>query len=327
MNFNLTKNLEKLLCLWEKSLTSYGTPGNFGDNTTICLIENKENPSDLPITLMVNSGYAKRRELMKKQYESLLLRGENSQKRWRNDGSACFLCDNVGQAQDIGDNLVLPFDTYKEFLVVPNRYPLIRGHFLLVAKQHDDGKKKFSNETSLEYLKTIVDICNKYDLHAIRNHPYAGMSIKEHEHCHLLPKELISNSGEMALIYVPPKSKIIQHEGHVYRLEGTRFDTITFRKRDVENFWKLLCRLDNYGVIFSFVYGSHPDVKENLFFITPHKKIDLNDAVAGESAFYVKTNSEMGSFCYNEYIKMLEEYIYSKGTFQWDKYLIDSKSI
>ena len=89
----------------------------------------------------------------------------------------------------------------------------------------------------------------------------------------------------------------------------------------VENFWNLLRELENKNIIFSFVYGSHPEAKEKLFFITPHKKIDLKDTIAGESAFYVKTSPEGKLFSYNEYISILEEYIYPKETFPWIKYI------
>ena len=147
-------NFKKLMLQWNSALESYGTPGDFADKSYIELLIS-DDESKIPIRKLVAGGYAIRGELMEIQRNNSDRRKkENSLERWTNDGSSCFLCDNTGQAKDIGDNLLLPFDTFEDYVLVPNRYPMARGHLLLCAKEHD--LTGFDNSTLTPGLFEII---------------------------------------------------------------------------------------------------------------------------------------------------------------------------
>ncbi len=320
------ENFAKLIQNWNNALISYQTPIDFCGETSIFQVNgDSDSKSDSPIIVMSNRGFSLRKELMQMQREASKERREKMlPPRWTNDGDLCFLCDNVGQAESTGTNLLLDFNTYKDHIVVPNRYPIMRGHCLLVSKKHDG--RNLHSALSLEYFDTIANLAETYGFHIIRNHAQAGMSIPNHEHSHVIPRKLFTDDGVEVLSYYPQNYRFLRTdygEG-IFALEGSRFDTLGFdRRKAIDVFQKCLKELDRNKIIFTFGYviPKEAEGKNGLFLLTPHKKEDANRTVAGESPLYTKTIRAGSAFSYPEYMSFLSEHIYARGEFPWHNYI------
>ncbi|MDD5012063.1 MAG: DUF4922 domain-containing protein [Candidatus Nanoarchaeia archaeon] len=294
--------IESLMKNWENSLASYGTPGNFADDTLIKTIKGEA----LPITLFESSGYVRRREFMDKIKKEKIQNGEEEIK--------CFLCDNVRQAKSKGNNLTLPFEEYKNYILCPNRFPFARGHFLLISKYHDSSEIKVGNTITQEYLDVIKNICEKYDLVAMRNHKFAGMSIPDHEHCHLIPRLLKDEKNKTVYCggLLGSTKKPTPFNDKVFFTESD-LDTIAFDKSLENNIIEYLRRLEKEDIIFTFV-------KDNeYFYLTPHQK--QCKGIGSGDTIYLKVNPSGESFSYDSHINLLKESIFTKGAFPWQKYI------
>ncbi len=333
---------------WESVLEAYGTPGNFADSTYVRLLPNSENPDDIPLRVVVAKGYANRRQLMDKQkQEAAERKAKGLPKRWehdggeREDGTTCFLCDNVGQSKALGNNLLLPWDTYPHEVLLPNKYPATRGHNLVVEKEHQQGTLKLASHL----LETGVELAEKYDFDILRNHPKAGMSIPGHDHFQGYPKivEAFYNpkpsEPEFDVYYLTPVVKPVSFTGladckliktdfgeDVYRLTRTRFDTIAFKgKRALETFSRTVGKLEQNDKIFTCFYEPQGENLEALgtFYLSPHVK-EVKDArgwVGGESWYHpVITPDKDANFEYEDHFALAKEGIHLRGNFSWDKY-------
>jgi len=292
---------EDLIGRWEKALVSYGIPKNFADDTIIKLIHDKENSKNIPIILYLSLGYSKRREIMK-----------NTKRNLQYD---CFLCENMAQAREKGNNLLLPWEEYCSEGVVPNKFPFARGHSLLIKKEHDNPRleDKLLNK---EYFETIIHLSEKHKLSISRNHKFAGRSIPEHEHCHILPKFVKSQSGDLirckSLIQYA-KFQLTPYNRNVFFVSNSHFDTIAIKKENLDKtVLPILKKLDKNKVIFTFCF-------DEMFYITPHS--NSNKSVGSGDPEYLAISKPGKIFSYKNHINLLKNYIFSKGTFPWKNYL------
>ena len=317
------ENLEQVLTKWESTLEAYGTPGNFAEKSTLTVLLNPRNHEELSLHITCAEGYARRGELMEKQKEETAKRvGQPA--RWPNDGSLdCFLCDNVGQAQVQGDNLLLPWDRYSEGVLLPNKYPAVRGHMLLVKKEHDLTPDKINTIVTEAYLETMVDFAATYGLSSIRNHAKAGMSIPHHEHYHLYPRLQDTASGEMVLPWGFITSALADtaYGKDVKSLAQSRFDTLAFTGVSaVQTVLKVTKNLEEDQQVFKIAH------REDAFFILPH--FSGPGVVPDKRGQYQGTESQSYSILivpgqpvsFEDYIKDAGGYHPLKGTFGWDKY-------
>ncbi len=317
-------NFLELMMRWESSLDAYGTPRDFPDSTTVRLLYNKENSEDVPVRIIVSPNFSKRRELMKREKDIIEERkAKGLEQRWTNDGSSCFLCSNAGQAKDIGNNLMLPWETYEDYTLIPNRYPMVRGHFLLCAKEHN---LKGESGITESYLEKTVELSERYNLYAVRNHRDSGMSIPEHEHLHLLfSKFHMSEIGKDIYLngLVEHKLKQTEYGEGISLVHGREFATIAFSgNMAVERAYKLMKNLERDKIIFTSCYQSSLNGNEGTFFIGAHKRPDMHPEVKGAAnlIYNIVLDSER-EVSYNEYKKILEEHLYKKEEFLWGKYL------
>lgn len=296
---------------WENALRSYGTPGNFADSTIIELIHGQED--EIPFRILTSSGFAMRRELMDRQRADTIAR-KGMPLRWENDGSDCFLCDNVGQAKDIGDNLLREWDYHTDFVLLPNRYPLFRDHALLISKNHDHSNTKIPEILSEDYLSAMVNTSIEYDVCVDRNHANAGMSIPNHEHTHILPSVVRETNGE--LIQRNPLTQCTLEQspfgGNTYFLKESHFDTLAFVcEESFDDIIDVLMQMEKAGEVFT-ING----YKEKLY-VTPHLE---------EHAFACASDPEYsrvpqpGKPTYSEYLETLSSYLPSKGTYDWSRF-------
>jgi|SRR3989344_1076267 len=315
-------NFKKLMLQWNSALESYGTPGDFADKSYIELLIS-DDESKIPIRKLVAGGYAIRGELMEIQRNNSDRRKkENSLERWTNDGSSCFLCDNTGQAKDIGDNLLLPFDTFEDYVLVPNRYPMARGHLLLCAKEHD--LTGFDNSTLTPGLfEIIVKVAEDYNLSLERNNSKAGMSIPDHEHIHYHPRFLRSSVNQIninGLINCTLQKTDFGNE--VYSILETDFDTLAFKgEQSIGKVHDIATKFEGDDIIFTFSYDpSSLFNSDGTFFMTPHKKQDDKGRIAANTPLYFKIVREDDKTTYDEFMELHKEHIFSNGSFDWGKY-------
>lgn len=304
------QNLESLLVHWNSALESYGTPKNFADDTYIALAENPENSGDIPIRIVVAPGFMRRREYM----------GNLEKPKGK-----CFLCDNAEQAKIEGSNLVVPFDFMQDYIFVPNRFPIFRGHFLLISKDHDPSQKKCDSVLTENYLETIAAISNKYGLVAFRNHANAGMSLPDHEHTHFWP-ESVQTDGEEKITTFPLMESCLESSifaEDIYRVQSSVFDTLVFTgKNKTCQLLGAARELEKKEIIFTFCYASTP----GAFFLTPHKRKDEKNQISSSHPSYIYPVGEKTPFSYSAHMDFLKKHIYCRGEFPWEDFLDFKKS-
>ena len=326
-------NLKELLKdgKWEAVLKAYGTPRNFANFTYTRLLPNDENEDDIPLRVVVAEGYASRRALMDKQKKEAEEREKlGLPKRWeydggkREDGTTCFLCDNVGQAEAVGNNLLLPYEAYPNEVLLPNKYPAIRGHNLVVEKEHQQGTLKLAPHL----IEVGVELAEKYDFDILRNHPKAGMSIPGHDHFQGYPKAINTFLEERVHFTGLADCELVRTDlgEEVYRLTRTRFDTIAFTgKRALETFFRTIGKLEQDNNIFTCFYEPKGGSIEasGIFYLSPHAKEvkDERGWVGGESWYHpVITPEKDEDFKYEDHFALAKEGICARGTFDWEKY-------
>ncbi len=321
MRYVPPNTLEELIENWSEALAGYGTLRDFAKNTTVERVFNVQNLQELPFVVRYAEGYAQREKLMATQKkEAQLRRGQLP--LWPHDGSLdCFLCDNVGQAKVRGDNLVFSWDTSKDCVVLPNKYPSMTGHMLLVCKKHDDSKFKVPQIVSPHYLEQMMDLCNTYVLKAVRNHAKAGMSIPNHEHTHLSPLRVKEKSGaEISLCSLDYAELVPTLFGRsIYRLKESRFDTLCFSSEDIVDVsLKVMEKLERDNVIFTYIYTPHK------FYLTPHNTTVKQDKRrqygGGGSGTYGWVGMKKEEMTFEKCMNVGKRFHPLKGTFCWEKY-------
>ncbi len=310
-------NLEQLLEGWERALTSYGTPIDFVDGSFVYLLKNPKNSVEIPLRVIYAPGFSMRSELMKGQKEEAIKRKEeNLPSRWKNDGNACFLCDNVGQAKDTGSNLLLPCDSYGNCILVPNRYPAVKGHLLLCSKEHDFP------ESLAEEIASSSEISRDYGLVFLRHHPLAGMSIPNHGHSHMYPREITLRNGSKAKFHGLDGCALIDSgfDKDVAFIERTRFDTLAiFGKNAETKLMKTIKKLQEEGSIFTFSYI--PDEKNGgTYFLDVHLQIDEDKYLCGGSSAYLRHHFGNRKIDYESQMQNEMRCLPMRGSFNWRRY-------
>ena len=325
------QNLEQLLSKWESALEVYGTPQDFTARSRVQSIPNPDNSDEAAWTVIYSEGFHRRKELMKEEQKKLQeekqLQGEKkpfltSGKSDKNfsDQDPCLLCPNVVRAQSQGANLLLPWETFQKSILAPNRYPAITAHCLLIQKQHDPTGRKISGSVTPAYLENLMQVAKDYGLAAFRNHRLAGMSIPDHEHAHLYPREW--NDQNKCL----PAAGIFRSQleptpfgDSIYKASSSRFDTIIFRGQyAAEGILSVMEKMEDDSQIFTFAHDA------GTFFLTPHRKADPPDAQKmysnSNNALYFSVVRPDQSFSFQETMANVESFHWAKGTFPWEKY-------
>jgi len=310
--------VEQMLEKWGDALESYGTPRDFADKTYAYYLRNSENLEELPIRAIVAPGFAGRRELMAKQRQETEARKTlDPTQRWKNDGDLCFLCDNLGQAEDIGDNLILPWDTFDDYAIVPNRYPSVRGASLLCRKQHNNED---NNSITEDYLEMMIEVSEKYGFGVLRNHPFAGMSIPGHEHVQMHPKTVPKKGGGEVYFNGLRESElsVTEYAEDIYSANGTRFDTLAFKgNKLIEKVLGTIGNFKNDNIIFTFSYEPSEKDFEGVLFLAPHIKEDEEKRVGGGTHMYLDVVVTEGQTEFEDWISIREQFLYKKGEFEW----------
>ena len=210
---------------------------------------------------------------------------------------------------------------------MPNRYPAVRGHSLLVAKSHDESEEKSGPMENSRYLENIVEVCNKYHFSMGRNHARAGMSIPNHEHVHLLPRTVGSKvEGEFTIYAFSEMDLIPTNTNGVFDLSKTRFDTKAFLGGDnMQPLFRVIKKLESERIIFLLSYDA--SIKhQGAFYLTPCKSAHLQNEgskldsrVSGGPGYNVAI-PQSEKFSYQKHIRFLEENIFLKKEFLWNRY-------
>ncbi|MBU0466797.1 MAG: hypothetical protein KJ718_01355 [Nanoarchaeota archaeon] len=328
MEIEQKQAFEDLMKNWIPALSSYGTSASFTNDSEVRLIPNPNNSQDIPFRAFFSSGFSRRRELMERQRRTLEERkNKGLPPRWKNDGASCFLCDNVGQAQDVGDNLLLPFNAHPNHVLVPNRYPFTKSHILFCAKEHDKISRKVPEIISGEYLAAVIELAEKYGLGALRNHPRAGMSLPDHEHVQFYPHIISDSSGRR----ISPNGlegcdlQPTEYGRDVCSVARTRLDTLAFKGGDssIEKILGVLSRLEESNKIFTWYYepSGKNQQHQGLFFLTPHKKEDADRTIGGGSPVYIVSARLGETINFVDHMKNLERHIFPRGMFPWEIYI------
>lgn len=289
---------------WKFALKSYGTSADFADHTEFYKILNPD--KNAYFLGIFSRNYAGKKDLIEK------LRKNEANK------NSCFLCDNIEQAKNIGNNLLLPFCTYKNYVLLPNRYPLVNNHSLLINKEH---KASLLNE---DYLEKIIELSEKYGFLAVRNHPNSGMSIKDHEHIHLTPDKVKLKTGEDVFFNSLAESKLekTSHDG-VFIVKDSPFNILALKVNSKNLFLEVLIKLEAAKEIFTFCYepSTHFNHK-GVFYLAIHKGPDVHGEIKGAANlmhhFHILNNKNMN---YEKIVNLLNDHLYKKHEFNWEKYI------
>ncbi len=310
----------------------YGTPVTFVQGSRIKRIRAEFANRTYDFVRTTSPGYSMRAELMAKQRKEADQRKEAGQEpRWQNDGSSCFLCDNVGQAIAAKTNKEIPNNAMYEtdgYLILPNKYPSFIGHSLFVPKDHDNEEQRVIPENGIytlkqgktrgalvtpEFLEETVKACQDFSLVGIRNHVLDGMSIPGHDHYHLYPQDLESFSLTGTILDGMQKTNY--GEG-ILLASSTPFDMLVFSRQLMKDGFygqasDLLGRLETASQVFTLLYT------DNNLIISPRKnsdKITSNLKVGGGLTFHsLDTDTE-------EYFGKIRQWVPIRGEFNWDSY-------
>jgi hypothetical protein len=329
-----------LLDKWNDFIASWAEAVKGGYETPVTLVKGSKMQTikvefagaNYQFLKRISPGYDMRKELMDKQRkEADQRKAEGQGPRWQNDGSSCFLCDNVGQAiaaetnKDIPNNAVHETDAY---FILPNKYPAFIGHSLFVPKEHDDEEQRVIPENGnypIEqgktrgalitpgFLEETVRTCQDFSLVGIRNHVLDGMSIPGHDHYHLYPQDLESFS--LTDILLDGMQQTNYGEG-IRTPVNTPFDMLVFSRQLMkDSFYEkasdLLGKIETANQVFTLLY-----VRDNLI-VSPRKNSDnitSNLKVGGGLTFHsLDADTE-------EYLGKIRQWVPRRGEFNWDSY-------
>ncbi len=108
--------------------------------------------------------------------------------------SDCFICHNLENPQEDGENLVL-WRTEKSIAIL-NRFPYNNGHLLIAPVRHIPDLDQTSDEEVLEMVKLVRESQKALSL-TIKPHGFnvgmnfgrcAGAGLPEHLHIHIVPR-------------------------------------------------------------------------------------------------------------------------------------------
>lgn len=303
---------------WRKALESYGTPGNFADEVQYTNGTIRIHDGEYEFVRFSNSNHAVRRELMAKQAQYT--------PKGRQYGHAlttenCFLCQNIAQAIDIGDNQI---EDLSDYLVLPNRYPPFPGSLLFIPKNHDDTSNRTSglapeegktraNIVTPSYLYTMIEYCEKNKMVGLRNHLLDGMSIPEHDHFQLsLRNTRVFHLADKVL----GNKEHTEYATNIFKPENTPFDTICISgrpERIAEDGHHIVEKMERSNEVFTLLY-----INSSLFIGSRNSdRIGSKrfcPGMAGTPVHYTETFA-------TEYIREVELAVPKKGNFHWEKYI------
>lgn len=97
----------------------------------------------------------------------------------------CNLCDAVEFATLKPQINLLPDEDILDFIVVPNKFPIVQGFSIAITKEE---RPVYTTNNLTNFVKeflAIKDICSKYGLKVFHNSEGFGATIPWHEHWHL----------------------------------------------------------------------------------------------------------------------------------------------
>lgn len=318
---------------WSDCLESYGTTPEFVYPTSYRQLPIEFSSGIFGFVCVTSPNNALRRELMKTQERYI---PKNSKYAHRTDISKCFLCQNVAQGIDhaedpnyTGNNLI---DRVNDFFIMPNRYPSLLGHSLLVPINHDltecrvnpaydpatgnamypsEPGKTRGNLISDADLASAIEACDKHHLAGLRNHTLDAMSIPFHDHFHLMPMDLIPFS--MAEKIAQEKAET-DFGAQVYTLRHTPFSTLLVQAEKSDGIPEvagpLLRRMELQNEVFTLVYHG------GKLFVSPRNKEMVGDSRqsigSGVAVHYLDNDSA-------SHLEKLRALVPLQGRYDWKK--------
>ena len=248
------------------------------------------------------------------------------------DKDGCRLCNVVTNAEiNPKSNLLsgIWFDnkTVSDFIVTPNKFPIIQGFSLAITKQEREIYTTKDLSNFITDFTAIQDICKTQGLEAFHNGNGFGASIPKHEHWHLITfmegyKILGSSYGFDAA----EKIKVKGNDG-VSIMPSFPFAHLIFEKEGYNE--KMLKFLQNIqkNLGSNYEHGAVPHIiaegrKGYLIAISKkyHTNYDIGCAeVAGH--FIANTKNEFFTMNYERCIKEIAKFVPTKKEVKLEKFI------
>lgn len=193
--------------------------------------------------------------------------------------------------------------------VIPNRYPALPGHSLWLPKDHDLARTTPSRSLIEGELDEVAKYCLQNNLIAVRNHPFDGMTVPNHDHFHLLPDWALGVTEDYFDGFFP-------HQGSnspLIELVNTPFSTLVVNlEQQSELAATLLNRLERAGVVYTLL------CYRNRLLITPRvadiKQQSPQIKMGGAIALHIFPLDEPN------FLTNAERFIERTGKFDWQRY-------
>ncbi len=269
-----------LAIAWLRALDAVGTPATFLDGLQFKTQGFRMLGEEYPGFTRQGGNHELRRELMAVQEKNPYEPRVALESLPHRVTKLCLLCQNILQSADskiapdaVRQNAIFDLGDY---IVTPNKYPGFPLHMLWLPKNHDDlfvrvdkvlvreegrevvtlpgtpGKTRGALLNTKDIL-AMIQLCDEWDLVAVRNHPLSAMSIPDHDHWHLFPKSCFPVNWCEDIAGVDPS------EGaELRRATGTPFDILVVKKQGEEQFAariaEILNSLEHDNQVFSPSY-------------------------------------------------------------------------
>ena len=237
----------------------------------------------------------------------------------------CNLCNAVEFATANPQMNLLPDEDTLDFIIMPNKFPIIQGFSLAITKEERDmyttkDLSRFVNEFS-----TIQRVCETTGLEVFRNCPGFGASIPQHEHWHLATfREGYNMLGTTYGLDAAEKVKVKGNSG-VSVMPSFPFAHLIFDK-DPSKILKFLENIQE-SLGSSYDNGAVPHIIAEGFdgyLVAPAKKYQTNyDIGCAEVAghFISSTRQEFLNKDFNFYMNEMSKFLPTKGELKLEKFI------
>ncbi|GEM_PF-5917569 len=236
------------------------------------------------------------------------------------DPQNCYLCRDINFANSENNGNVI--EELENYLILPNKYPTAISNSLFVPKKHDDminrvkkGEAPYNGKTrgnllTVDFIKNLAFVADKYNLVCVRNHQLDCMSVPYHDHFHMF----MQNLTRCSLLEEMLKKKVSSGFPNITYLENTPFENLNMERND-ESFYKTCCdivnNLEKENHTYTLLYYNG-----NLL-ISPRKNTTEKDIRigAGIPMHYIIYKNK------DEEIENIKRHVPLKGEFHWEKFL------
>jgi len=290
---------------WFNSLEkSLETPRSFLLGIKSRIVEDSQSSTGFKYFITYNPNRERRKELM-----------ENFQQKLFDQGIkiSCHLCYQLDKP------LISIFN--KKYLLqeIPNKFPLLVGHSLLVNRKHNI-KGDLPIIITKNVFEELQKISAEQEINIGRNHVEAGMSIKDHEHFHFLPRGVLK-TDEGNFDWEPTSGYEISEFGEpFYRVKDSIFADLAIKgKSCCEIAGKLQENLISSKIIY--VVNTTPDL---INFAIRKDSLESQRHGYGISYgvnFVAQNREEFENVTRNELEKKAIDCVYLREKFDWSPFL------